>query len=337
MAKRKPISKFLRTAWPLEHSVRIGQLRESAGHLPFHERYIAGEFREVWRDLSLLGESVWYDPIAIDALAVAFETAYRARVNVETLIARLEALGYQFDSRVFSPYWKMSRTDASLVDKFDQIMQSGIAFLEGPMDLPPEVAAYREQFRVRRELDLAGAKAQAAAMSERRMGIVRPILPVGQQVTAGIETITNMAGAMPLSMRAWHSTLGGVNLVGSHPKITPPGASGDPLFVAPFRCVCDLFDSWAENAGGEEERPPFQMPVSPDPSAKAGGDVNAPLYVVTLPNAGLDAVLENEGHGLPFVEYLRRAFEWGGFPGYADVPTKAPKLIASLKDGLLPL
>ncbi len=79
------------------------------------------------------------------------------------------------------------------------------------------------------------------------------------------------------------------------------------------------------------------MPVSPHRSAKAGGDASAPLYVVTLPNTGLDAVIENEGHGLYFVDYLRMAFEWGGFPGYADMPAQAPKLIAWLAEGLLPL
>jgi hypothetical protein len=53
--------------------------------------------------------------------------------------------------------------------------------------------------------------------------------------------------------------------------------------------------------------------------------------------ATLDAVIENEPHGLGFVDYLRLAFEWGGFPGYADMPDKAPALIYRLKDRLLPI
>jgi hypothetical protein len=336
MAKGRQISKVFRNHWSLDHDDRIRQLKDIAGHLTFHERYIAGEFREVWRDLSSLGEAVWYDPVAADALAVAFEAAYRARINIETLVPRLEALGYEFDNRVFSPYMGMSHSQAALEGRFDQFLQSSVAILEGPMDVPPELEAYREQFRIRRERDLDAAKAQAVAMMERRMGIVPPITRAGW-ATDGIETIARMAGSMPLSMRAWYLTIGGVNLVGRHPEIAPPGARVDPLFVAPFRFVRHVFEGWAQDAGAEEANPPFRMPVSPHPSAKAGEDIDAPLYSITLPNVGVDAALENEEHGLHFIEYLRLAFEWGGFPGYSNMPTKAPKVIAALKNGLLPI
>ena len=79
------------------------------------------------------------------------------------------------------------------------------------------------------------------------------------------------------------------------------------------------------------------MPISPHRIAKAGGTINAPLYTVTLPNAGLDAIVDNEPHGWRFVDYLRICFEWGGFPGYADRSVPAPQVLASLKEGLFPL
>ena len=59
--------------------------------------------------------------------------------------------------------------------------------------------------------------------------------------------------------------------------------------------------------------------------------------MVTLPSATLDAVIESEPHGLDFVNYLRLAFEWGGFPGYADIPGKTPALVYHLKEKLLPI
>ena len=37
----------------------------------------------------------------------------------------------------------------------------------------------------------------------------------------------------------------------------------------------------------------------------------------------MDALLENERHGLSFVDYLRLALQWGGFPGFESAGQKA--------------
>src|SRR5215831_5345787 len=73
--------------WPseVEHSVRIHALEESGGSLSLYRRYVAGEFREVWMELAALGDAVWQDPLAADALAVSFETMHRAKTNIEIL------------------------------------------------------------------------------------------------------------------------------------------------------------------------------------------------------------------------------------------------------------
>jgi hypothetical protein len=92
------ISKILTQDWPSDHPPRIKALQEAAGRLPFHERYAAGEFRNVWTELNGLGDAVWFDPIAADALAVAYETMHRAKTNVETLVSRLAAVEYDGSS-----------------------------------------------------------------------------------------------------------------------------------------------------------------------------------------------------------------------------------------------
>lgn len=48
---------------------------------------------------------------------------------------------------------------------------------------------------------------------------------------------------------------------------------------------------------------------------RCGG--GGPPYEVALPFAGADPVFENEAPALPFVDYLRLAVKWGGFPGLA--------------------
>lgn len=62
----------------------------------FLERYKSGEHEQVWDELRELGEEVrdreYYD----DALAVARETMKRVRQNCETLIPRLQSLGWRF-------------------------------------------------------------------------------------------------------------------------------------------------------------------------------------------------------------------------------------------------
>lgn len=63
-------SQVITHRWPEDHSERIQALLEAAGSLPFHCRYVAGECREVWTELVALGDGVWLDPVAADALAV---------------------------------------------------------------------------------------------------------------------------------------------------------------------------------------------------------------------------------------------------------------------------
>lgn len=337
MDKPKRVSKILTRDWPSDHSERIQTLRELAGRLPLYDRYVAGEFRQAWADLEAQREAVWYDPLAGDALAVAFETTHRARMNVGTLVTRLEEAGYEFCSTAFSPYWRTSDADSAMADMNERVETEMIEALQMPRILPPELECQREQLAIRDRWSIDNAMARATYARERRMGIVRPTMAPHNATATWIKRVAGRAGQIPLSLRAWHIGSGGVNLVGCHPEIAPAGVECDPLFVAPFQFVLDLCQAWEEEGADVEYPPPFQMPISPHRTAKARGDVGAPLYAVTLPATGIDAVIENEGHDLSFVDYLRLAFKWGGFPGYARMPAKAPKLIASLREGLLPI
>jgi hypothetical protein len=60
------------------------------------ERYLAGEHEPVWAELQALGAGVRKEPLLTDAFAVAHETMRRVRRNIETLLPRLEAMGYRF-------------------------------------------------------------------------------------------------------------------------------------------------------------------------------------------------------------------------------------------------
>lgn len=60
------------------------------------DRYRNGEHREVWQDLMHLGSAVRHELYYNDVKEVAEETMKRARHNVETIIPKLDKLGYQF-------------------------------------------------------------------------------------------------------------------------------------------------------------------------------------------------------------------------------------------------
>jgi hypothetical protein len=92
-----------------------------------------------------------------------------------------------------------------------------------------------------------------------------------------------------------------------------------------------------------------QMLLGPDPAAegnsgricialdayhKAEFSGGAP-YELALPDARADGELLNERHGLFFVDYLRLAFRWGGFPGYDGVAHRYG-VIEALRADLLP-
>src|SRR4051794_4406957 len=66
-------------------------------HITYLERYNAGECFEVWDELISLGKDVRKKKVVFDALAVARETMRRVKHNTETLVGRLNSLGYQFE------------------------------------------------------------------------------------------------------------------------------------------------------------------------------------------------------------------------------------------------
>jgi hypothetical protein len=72
--------------------------------------------------------------------------------------------------------------------------------------------------------------------------------------------------------------------------------------------------------------------VAPDAICKAHRSGQS--YLITLPGVGMDALLENERHGLTFVDYLRLALQWGGFPGFGSAGQR-PKEVEFLSNGLL--
>ena len=60
------------------------------------ERYLTGEYEQVWNELQALGPAVREQPNYSEAWEVAVETMRRVRRNCERLVTKLGAMGYVF-------------------------------------------------------------------------------------------------------------------------------------------------------------------------------------------------------------------------------------------------
>jgi hypothetical protein len=320
------------------------------------QRYQNGERREVWNDLTALGDAVRQPQYLREAQGVARETMIRARHNVETLIPRLDKLGYRFHTHLDS-------------------MRESVNSIEQAMRLSDEM----ERMNAGSPAPFGGLGKLAAMimpkLREQTAGpapvIVDPLRhpDVWQQPDAATAKRLDdfeqaIGGPLPLSLRAWCETVGAVSFMGSHPLLgqrqetgmkmgfgfgTPTddfrqfsGAAAragvelvteietadetplaDPLVVQPY------FEEW-EDGEGEGL---LELSLAPDDLHKAnisGGDP----YGMRIPNAAADGVFSDWNQAY-FVEYLRIAFRWGGFPGFART-TQRPELeLAYLAEGLL--
>jgi hypothetical protein len=160
---------------------------------------------------------------------------------------------------------------------------------------------------------------------------------------AFIRKMEKKGAFLPLSLRAWIEEVGDVNLAGAHPRLcfwdqtSFPGVHADPLMVVPRLFIFEIED-WYE---GRDANEPFDALVGWDAKAKARLVVDDEQldygYTIELPNAAADAPLKGAPHNTTFVDCLRLAFRWGGFPGWAQSKDPPQKELALLTDGLLPI
>ena len=318
------------------------------------DRYQSGDRQGVWDELHSVGARVRDPEVYGDAMAVAQETVRRARANFETIIQRLDAMGYRFEDEEALAEKRDQRLDriGGLMAVFESRAKAGPghipehAFqkLMGSFDTakrlqgilqgqranqpaPPRVTNHLEDELIYRRASKDAARNIADA--ERQLG-----------------------GPLPLLLAAWWEQIDSISLAGSHPALCPAAAPmglrfGGTMFATPFTSAplpaanpnavtpdpfvvhsLDVLED-IEFEGGE-----MLMPLGPDDIMKAGesGD----CYYVTLPAAAADFAVQGTPGNLLFVDYLRRTFACGGFPGWhgrADKPVE----IEALNAGLLPV
>jgi hypothetical protein len=340
-----------------------------------HERYNQGDRVQVWEDLMALGPAVRQPEYIEDARAVARETMLRARHNIETLIPRLDKLGYRFltkerqavdDFNQFEQAMNVTQAMLAHVEKtnpgLQQILSKNGMFgaLQNPL--------IQNTFYRSRERAADAAKAKPLDPMEDPAVFAPPSKNIQRRLDK-VEKSTG--GPLPLSLRAWCEVVGSVSLIGSHPVLAHRELeSGTPMKMhmgfpmANFGAAgAAAFRDVARSAGAEvlDRRPkgdpamsadplvvepmfemiagiqegPVELPLAPDglhKSNHSGGDP----YGMEIPSSQADALF-TDWHRTTFVNYLRIAFRWGGFPGWERYPNRPEKELAHLAEGLLPI
>jgi hypothetical protein len=187
----------------------------------FFERYQAGDHITVWNDLMSLGEAVRHEFYANDAIAVAHETMRRARHNIETLIQRLDAMGYRFNDHAASAEDELSRLDAmnqisaSIDARFGSGKGDGNLHVQQLLDAKQAMMA--KMGPVLKKAAERAAK-QAAAPRKRPLQDPNVFRPPAKNTPKLVSKIEKKAGGpLPLSLSAWYEQVGHVSLMGSHP------------------------------------------------------------------------------------------------------------------------
>jgi hypothetical protein len=315
-------------------------------------RYQAGECQKVWAEMVSLGPDVRSTPYLEPAWSVAHETMRRARRNVETIVQRLDQIGYTFwNGRQGPPTPQPARVSiGSRVTTFssaEQLLANAMA--RNGSGLAPE---FRQQ--IGHLLEKAKAmRATTEAMRDVKSPPLAAVTshledeivfsPPAATTTSMIHKLEKAGLTLPLSLKAWAEAVGHVNLSGSHSALcfwqdgAFPGVFADPLMVS----LDDLMQRGEEWLDAPDENEKLEIILGWDADTKANLVIEDEQidqgYSLLLPNPAADAGLNNEPHETHFVDYLRTAFYWGGFPGWENQERRPEKELRFLSDGLLPI
>ncbi len=203
------------------------------------------------------------------------------------------------------------------------LVELGPSVREDPHAADALAVAYETMSRVSANVSTITARLKAMYFEKKEGTLHQPPAAKSRKLIPRLE---KMAGTLPLSLRAFYDLVGGVDWTGHHTAIAPRNdtINPDPLVVFPIEIALQCCES------GEGEGTIF---IAPDEVFKAGAG-GGDAYEIDVPCLEADGKLRNERHDAYFVEYLRLAFRFGGFPGYDGIET-CPVALADLSRGLI--
>lgn len=320
------------------------------------QRYLSGQYSEVWHDLMLLGPNVRNDAYYEDAVAVAAETMKRGRHNVELIISKLEKLGYRFTQEAdadkqLNVYLRPESDSEKVIrekylrpgfvpqNEHEQAMVVKLKRIEATKQSMSKHAGFFAQLQAavveRARKQVPGQRGGQGATQGSAIKDPAIFRPAGNESKKELDTFEKkLGGPLPLSLRSWYEQVGLVNLMGYHEALNPEtgSESPDPLVIDPLREAAEAWFGTELEFEGDK----IELPLAPDDVHKAfssGGDP----YAMKLPDSAADGAFLNEWHHTTFVSYLRIVFQWGGFPGWERASQRPQRELDYLRENLLPL
>jgi hypothetical protein len=341
--------------WPFERAVFLSdrpvEIHVNDRHLPHNDAGPAIRYRDGWRVFAWNGKAVperWImQPESVPPREYkGFDSSYgkfaasRAqpvakfakRKPVDSIMAKLLPSDH---AQRLADLRAHAGGRLPLLDRYlagdhravwTELVSLGSAVREEPLSADALAVAYETMHRVAQNV---------RTLVERLKGIgykfaegSRAHVPPTRDAAKLVSVFEKEFGVLPLSLRAFHEVVGEVSFIGKHPDIDP---RGNP--VAPDPLVVYALDEGAVEFDDEDEdETPAAIVIAPDDLHKAdtsGGDP----YEMAIPDLRADGELVNERHELFFVDYLRLAFQYGGFPGYEGrsvVPAELQQLASGL-------
>lgn len=172
-------------------------------------------------------------------------------------------------------------------------------------------------------------------------------MPPIPDIEEKLQYFEEIAGPLPLSLRAFYHEVGEVNFFGRHPlweKLFEQEASHirvpsnlDPLAVEGFHeeNVIEDFLAWKDvmqKQGLASQRYGLVIAVDYELKYNVSG---SGAYEIEIPNQDIDAPLVGEWHNTTFVNYLRICLHYGGLPGLQYISHLLPNELAYLRKDLL--
>ena len=315
------------------------------------------------------------EPLYQDAVAVAYETMRRARHNIEILIPRLVSLGYQFGYGWVQPAPDVPLTTESRREYLHQMgwareqypifvpataREELLDALDGHIDrLRPLGADYLiSQFdELRQTVSARPTMRERIARVEHAAGRLPLSIAAWYEIVGSV----NFVGYHP----------GWMTLLPADPEGVCAMYQIDPMVIAPleasFQTRADPRDLPPRDAFADGRELPtwsgfaeydpvpvnlerlFWLAEHPEvehtitlvmaewPAGKYYGGPDAIGIEVRLPQRQADARLlaASPERDITFVEYLRRCFRWGGFPGWQHQDMRPDDDLAALTKDLL--
>ena len=136
----------------------------------------------------------------------------------------------------------------------------------------------------------------------------QPHSPPDDEAVQRLAQASRDAGAFPLTLSTWYEVVGSVNLMGTHPVLSPADGSvlSDPLVIIP------VHDALGEVP--DKSRRPIHLPIAPTAMQKAGFGTRGAITVCLDPEM-IDPQIESASPVVTLSSYIRNSIINGGFPG----------------------